>query len=324
MSRLLAQRLCLSMTALLSGLVQAPAGELEVRLNDGSTRTGVAHRTSNASRLRIRYGTADAYIIYGITWDRIREIRDGEKIWKSEQFAEFRKAIAAQQHTAKGLITSSVLATGSSAPSDPPASKKATQQPSESARGAGDRTQTGAEPNPTKTATHRSNHSKMPRRIHYIEFDALAGNWDQDVEWDGIILRLRPTDSSGELARVSGTLTVTLFGSLDKSQLRVAFADQGEPVQRIGRWVRRLNRRDYGPSGAVYRLEFQNFQPERRFAPWHRDLALAPHGDIHLELIVPGHGVYRASTQFPVRLRRFSGLRDQQYLRHGTRFFPSE
>lgn len=278
------------LTSLFVGLLPLPLYAIDVQLKNGSIRTGDPDPSTSDSYLRVRTGGPNAHIIFGIRWEQIAEIRDGREVWKPEQFDELRKRwseqISDRQESNEPERDDSARA------ENPSSSRPLWQAPA------------------TAGPTEPSN-----SRMRFIEIDAVAANWDAGVEWDGIVVRVWPMDQFGHVVRVPGTLEATLISE------EPGFDDRwhGDDNQRIGHWVRPVRVSDYGHDGFNLRLEFQNYQPERPNAPWHPDYFIARHGEVHVSMIVPGHGVFRASTG-PVRIRRFSPLRDKYFLRNGTRF----
>ncbi len=280
---------------------------LEIRLKDGGTRTGVFDVATNEASLRIRVGEPDAYIIYGIDWDKIEEVRDGTERWSADRFAEFRAKKSDPAEVIRAAKSwHDVKGEPSSKPS--PSSRPLWESPS-----------------------NRETTEAGDSRVRYIEIDAVTANWDSDAQWDGIVLRVWPMNQWGEVIPVSGILDVTLSGDRGDPP---HFDRHGDRIQSIDHWVRWLRESHYGNDGANVRLEFQAFRPEpRNFAGtdrWHVFQAdpgwwlRNNSGDVFVRMTVPGHGVFEASVSLPVRLRRFSPLRDRYFIRNGTRSFPAE
>jgi len=147
-----------------------------------------------------------------------------------------------------------------------------------------------------------------PRRVQSIRIEAVAANWDADVEIDGLEVRVIPLTADGAVLPVEGVLSVQLIGS--------SHVKYGQTFPEIGRWNRRVRIADYDDfRGALYRLPFQAVNPEF-------DLEFGWYGIVHARLGVSGHGSFDASAQ--VRVRTGSGLRDQLQLLNRRRFFPSE
>jgi hypothetical protein len=121
---------------------------------------------------------------------------------------------------------------------------------------------------------------------------------------------VQPRDAAGELLPVSGTLVAELFGE------RSGVVRHPQPFVSLGQWTRTLRPGDFGPRGAMLRLEFQNVHPE--FVA-----ELLPRGALHVRLSVPGQGTFEASDAM-LRIRPYSSVRDRMQLYTGRRFFPGE
>lgn len=147
-------------------------------------------------------------------------------------------------------------------------------------------------------------------RIRSLQIDAWAANWDDDAEVDGLVVNVYPLSRGWRLTPVTGTLSVELFGE------RVQAAARRTAFPQIGRWSQAVHPADFGPAGAVYRLEFRHEHPEF-------DLDLAAHGLLHVRLTAPGHGTFDASLA-ELRVRPYSGVRDRLQQRRGRRFFSEE
>jgi hypothetical protein len=148
-------------------------------------------------------------------------------------------------------------------------------------------------------------------RVESIFIDAYSANWDEDIEPDGLVLHLFAASRRGRPGRVEGSLEVQAVCERFLGTLR----DQPRLAD-LGNWRMPVRGADFGPAGAVYRLEFQGEHPEF-------DLDLGPQAIVHARLTVPGHGTYHAS-QTGVRVRAYSALRDLHQQETGRRFLPWE
>lgn len=147
--------------------------------------------------------------------------------------------------------------------------------------------------------------AKTPR-IRYLDVDANVANWDSDLEFDGLELRIYPRTSRSELRPVHGMLNVRLIGcSLRGPGRRALFPE-------IGRWSKRVRREDFGISGAVFQLPFQRVNPQV-------DLEFGAYGQVLVQLGITGQG--RFDTSVAVRLRTRSPLRDKLELLERRRLF---
>jgi hypothetical protein len=137
-------------------------------------------------------------------------------------------------------------------------------------------------------------------RVHSIEIDASLGNWDSDVESDGLLVEITPLDELGQCLRVNGVLHVTLTTSQRENSSRVA---HGERIGPIGHWTVALKDKQWRNEAYVVQLPFQAVDPE--FEP-----TIAAHGLAHVQLVVPGQGSFNRAID-GLRIRKFSPLRDQ-------------
>ena len=283
--------------------VQQP-DELEVRLKDGTIRSGYPDPSTDAVRLRLRFGESDAYIVYGIDWERVRELCAGREAWPVEKFEDFRRHLSAQL---KDADTAPMPRT------DAPSATVRTDRPSPA-----------EQRSPLAVQPDERTHPRRPdsaARVTHIQVEQVSPylvspNWDADAAWDGVVVRVRPVDRWGRLVQVPGSLQATLLGDVGHFFGHGARVSESEPIREIGRWTRSLRASAFDEEGIVVRLEFQSYHPEPASASdpgW----GIGPDGELHVRMVVPGHGVFQADA--PVRLRRFSPLRDQMLLRSATR-----
>jgi hypothetical protein len=148
------------------------------------------------------------------------------------------------------------------------------------------------------------------RRVAGFYLDAYTANWDADVESDGLVLHVHPFRDDGLPVAADATLEVELIG----------FHRTREGVQRefvqLGDWGHLLEAADFGDSGALVRLPYQDLHPEF-------DLKIGGTAVVHARLLVPGEGAFEASTG-AIPLRWPDLVRDRLELRAGRRFFPTE
>jgi hypothetical protein len=140
--------------------------------------------------------------------------------------------------------------------------------------------------------------------------------WDANVEIDGLAVRVLPLDEYGAVTPVDGTLEVELIAEPVAWGRPLQFPPPDTPPVSLGRWQQAVCVRDFGPSGAVYRLRYQGANPEleRRWSNF---------AAVHVRLSVPGQGVFEA-TQDGVQIRLVSPTRDQLEQSTGHRWFPQE
>jgi hypothetical protein len=153
------------------------------------------------------------------------------------------------------------------------------------------------------------------RRVASVDFDAHIANWDRDVEFDGIALRLFPLDTDGQLTPARGTLYVELIASRRQDFNDVPWA-RGQVPSRLGEWSVAMDADEVTENGIVVKLPFQTNHPEF-------DTTWAAHGLVHVRLVVPGHGVFEHSFD-GVRVRPYAPLRDAMERQRGQRFLPTE
>lgn len=146
--------------------------------------------------------------------------------------------------------------------------------------------------------------------VRSLEIEAVAANWDDDVEADGLLLRVYPLDAQGQFVPVRATLEI------DLTVQRPGVRRVPGPFYQAGRWVESLAPEQFGFRGAELRLPFQSVDPEF-------DANIAAYGAVHARLSVPGQGTFDA-TLSTVRIRPFSPVRDRWQQASGQRFFPQE
>jgi hypothetical protein len=150
---------------------------------------------------------------------------------------------------------------------------------------------------------------KAERVVHLV-MDATLAGWGDTAEPDGLAVRICPVDRFGRLTPVWGTLEVDLTGRHD------GITAEKQRFANLGRWTVEVRPDDFGPSGALYPLDFQAVHPEY-------DTSVIPRGTVHARLSVPGQGTFDA-TQSTVRIRASSPMRDDLQRATGQRFFPQE
>jgi hypothetical protein len=152
-------------------------------------------------------------------------------------------------------------------------------------------------------------------RVASIAFDAALGNWDADVETDGLLVQLSASDAWGDLAPTSGTLQVELYAPVRQS-FDLVPQGNGFTTNLIGRWTVPVRPEMFARGVAVVRLPFQALQPEF-------NTAIYWYGLVNVRLAVPGSGVFERS-QDGISLRPFAPVRDALQVNTGRRFLPSE
>lgn len=156
--------------------------------------------------------------------------------------------------------------------------------------------------------------------IQSLRIRAVPISASGKVDWDALAVAVSAVDRHGNPTPVHGTLRVTLWGQ--KQRLVRSHGEQffGQPgrVAKIASWTRRL---DPSALPAGQRQSTLNL-PLPRPLPDH-DLSWAPFGELHVQLLAPGAGVFE-TTERNILLRHQSPLRDRQLIETGSRFFPNE
>jgi len=273
------KRVILFLAAALVSLIagQGHAGKaVSIRLTDGSKLIAEVHPRTNDEHLWLRFASGRAVILRAVTWDRIAEATIGD---------EPVSAAALQQMAAQQVDEDD---------STPPAAIQST------------------EPSYADQARELLG---FRRRITSVDFDAQIANWDQDVEFDGIALRLFPLDANGQLTRVRGMLNAEIVATR-RQKYNDAPSARGQIPSRLAQWSVNVDADEVTENGALVKLPFQTDHPEF-------DTSWATHGLVHVRFVVPGHGVFEHSFD-GVRVRPYAPLRDAMERQNGQRFLPTE
>lgn len=267
----------------------APASDrtISVHLASGRTFWAEVDAQSNSRQLWLRFAAAGATVLRPIDWDRVLWAKvAGEKLSGSELrglVEQIRREFAV--HPVASLAKSHIVMIGS------PNSQQRT-----------------APVAPAPADTHR---------VVSLTIEAGIGRWDENVEPDGLTVRVYPRDATGAIVPVRGTLNV----ALKVEQRNIDWLQQ--PYVDAGQWAESVRASDFGPMGAVYRLRFQSIHPEfdDRVRP-------AP-CLVHACLTVPGQGTFEASDYIysvqpnnPVRDRLQAATRHGDF--PGYRYFADE
>ena len=263
---------------------QGAEQRVTVELLSGRTFTTEIDPRTDQTRLWIRHDIESGYLLRAIDWDRVVGVEIlGEHLSGDELrsvVCELRRLFPARAES-DTVPSRIVLSHTESPPYSSPA------------------------PVPPKSAGRVT----QPK-VRSLAVEARIGNWDGDVEADGLILDVYPLDATGEVVPIRGTLQVDLTAE------RTGVVKRRQPFAQLGRWAERVSPEDFDTYGARYRLPFQSAHPEF-------DLDWSPYGAVHARLSVPGQGVFE-STEAMVRIRAYSAVRDQLQLTTGRRFFDVE
>lgn len=269
----------LLLTAVLISLAadQSIADEaVTIRLTDGSKLIAQVHPRTDDKQLWLQFGGGNAIILRAVKWDRIAKASKGD---------EPVDAKALRQMAAR--------------PVDEVESVAPTNQPAEE----------------LSYADQARDLLGFSRPVKSVDFEVRIANWDQDVEFDGIALRLLPLDTDGQLTRARGTLNVELFAAR-RQKFNDAPSARGQLPSLLGRWSVAVPNEDVTPNGIVFKLPFQTNHPEF-------DTTWATHGLVHIRFAVPGQGVFENSFD-GVRVRPYAPLRDAMERNQQPRFLPTE
>jgi hypothetical protein len=255
--------------------------EIVVHLTSGRTMTAKIDARTDPAALWLRWESPCAEVLRPIQWDRVAAAElNGDKITGKEFFdlvEQIRRDIPAQSISAP--VSEYIVMSG---------------QPADAA--------------PKSVAASDKTRAHTPP-VKWLEIEAVPARWDKYAQTDGMTICIAPKDAQGRLVRVRGTLDVDLIAEC------AGVAKSAYPFDRIAHWSQAVRPEDFGPSGAVYHLAFQDVNPEL-------SNRLGPHGAIHAALSVPGQDTFEATAD--ARIRPYSLIRDRLMQTAGRRFFPEE
>lgn len=153
------------------------------------------------------------------------------------------------------------------------------------------------------------------RLVKSLRIETTMASWDRDSEFDGLLVRVQPLDSQGQVVPVDGNVDVQMV-----TETRLATGgrsiDRADPFRITERWTAPIHASDFDATGTVVKLPFRRFRPER-------DFDIAPDALAFARLRLPGAGDFDASTPF-VNLRPASRFRDDLQQLQGRRLLPLE
>jgi hypothetical protein len=290
-------RLAVLLLALGLGPVSIPAtaeesgvdrqDDVVVHLLSGRTMTAKIDARTDAAQLWLRWESLGAEVLRPVQWDRVAAAEINDNIISGKEFLDLvdqiRRDIPAQPVSAPAV--KSIVMLGS------PATEESKSN----------------EASKSTAALKNSPEPKPP--VQWLDIEATPARWDKYVETDGMSICIAPKDAYGRLVPVRGTLEVDLIAE------HAGVVKLPYPFSRIGHWSQTVRPQDFGPSGAVYHLSFQDVNPEL-------SNHLGPHGAIHATLSVPGQDTFEATAD--ARIRPYSLIRDRLLQTTGRRFFPEE
>ena len=255
--------------------------DIVVHLISGRTMTAQIDCRTDAGQLWLRWESPGAEVLRPIQWECVTAAEiDGNNISGKEFFdqaGQIRRDIPAQSESAPK--TQSIVMLGTP----------------------------GGETSKSFAATNNMQEPKLP--VQWLDIEARPARWDNYVDIDGMSICIAPKDAYGQVVAVRGTLDVDLIAE------HAGVDRLPDPFSRIAHWSQAVRVEDFGPYGAVYKLPFQDLNPEF-------DNHLGPHGAIHATLSVPGQDTFEATAD--ARIRPYSLIRDRLLQTTGRRFFPEE
>jgi hypothetical protein len=256
---------------------------LTVDLDSGRKVRAQLDPRTNVDHLWLRFGTADLVVQRGFDWHSVAGVHEGDRSLSQRDLIQLAEA-ARLPPTAPAVNTRQrIVVPTSSSPSD--ATPRTIPQ----------------EPLATP-------------RVAAVTFDAMLGNWDEDVTTDGLYVQITATDSWGEPVTMRGVLNLELY-SMRRIDQDSAPHGRGRHIGLLEKWSTTVECEPGDPHTWV-RLPFQAIHPEF-------DVDWAPYGLAHIQLVVPGHGVFHHSID-GLRIRPWAPLRDALQRHNKTRFFPNE
>ena len=151
--------------------------------------------------------------------------------------------------------------------------------------------------------------------VRSLNIQATTANWDRDAEMDGLMVRVSPLDTWGQVVPMEGRLDLELIGESVDS-LGGQPSDHFDSFGTLEKWTVPVLLSRFDPAGVVIRVPFRRFHPERQ-------LDLAQLGFLFARLSVPGIGRFDA-VDSQVVLRPSNRFRDDLQLRNQMRQFPFE
>ncbi len=262
---------------------RAGTEDYNVQLASGRRFQATISNRTNEAKLWLQFGTESTQLLRPIHWDRVVAATQDGKSFTADEF----RALA--------------IAAAKKAPASEPKKSKII---------------TIINPAKTGQPTYAQLATKAlapRRRVTHIDVAASLGNWDGDVEQDGLVVQVAPLDANGQIVNARGTVEVSLVAPKYHSFSTVPHG-RGMAHKKIGSWTRSVSWQD-GELKQL-RLPFQAVHPEFTNA-------VGTHGLVHIRMTVPGSGVFEQSVEL-VRIRPFSPIRDDQQRNSGRRFFPQE
>ena len=154
--------------------------------------------------------------------------------------------------------------------------------------------------------------------LQRISVDAQPVSSRGKVDWDSLSVSIRGLDKRGRAVRPSGSARMTLWGQTER-QVRtigdevVSFPDR---IEKLESWTVPITADSIVGSSARVVVPFSRPSPDH-------STRVFPLGELHVELTVPGSGVFETSRS-GILLSHQSELRRRLTETTGARFFPGE
>jgi hypothetical protein len=263
--------------ALASAAVADELPTLAVKLSTGKTLRATLDSETDLRHLWLRFGSTTTVVRRGIDWQFMESAWEGSRQRTQAELIQI-AADARRLNPVAPRPNKVVIPSSNLVPSAPP------------------------------------RQAERPARIASVTFDAQLGNWDADVEMDGLWVQVLPLDNRLEPVAARGVLTVELY-SLQRVDQDSVEQGRGSQVRRVGEWSVPVTC-EPGGGGHWVQLPFSPVHPEF-------DVTWSPFGLVHVQFTAAGHGVFHHSID-GLRIRPWAPLRDVLEAKTGTRFLPTE
>ena len=152
--------------------------------------------------------------------------------------------------------------------------------------------------------THGLGERETLPAVRSLAIYARSANWDADRELDGFEVLVQPLADTGEVVAVDGRIDLKMTGEATDGPPGTTFPE-------LGHWTMNVRRDDFDRNGAIVRLPYRGFDPQR-------DFDAGPFAILDARLQVAGRGTFDASDD-SVRLLPTSWMRDRMQQVTGSR-----
>ena len=154
--------------------------------------------------------------------------------------------------------------------------------------------------------------------LQRVSVDARAVSSRGKVDWDSLSVSIAGFDQKGRPVRPSGSARITLWGQTERPVRTIGdevvlFPDR---IEKLESWTVPITADAIVGSSARVVVPFSQPSPDH-------STKVFPLGELHVELTVPGSGVFEASRS-GILLSHQSELRRRLTETTGARFFPGE